>query len=106
MLMNSGLNLELPIAKAASQLYIFEITGGTIMTSPNFLVFNDRMCHRVTISRLQQKVIWKSWRSKLNVIETFLRLSSLGELTNSYIKIIENFVALMYKRTCPHGTVN
>ena len=74
------------------------------MHSPNFLVWVNQMWHRVAISRSHQKKLRN--HGDLNWMwQRFLRSSSLGELTKSYIKLTENFVALMYDRTCPHGTV-
>ena len=49
----------------------------------------------------EKKTAWKTWGRFLKATETFIRLSCVSKSPESDIKIIENFVVLMYA-SCPH----
>ena len=53
-----------------------------------------------------KKTAWNTWGRFMKAAETSLRLSCVSKPSESDIKIIENFVVLMYDASCPHTQVN
>ena len=53
-----------------------------------------------------KKTAWNIWGRFLGATGTFIRLSCVSILSESHIRIIENFVVLMYNASCPHARVN
>ena len=72
-----------------------------------FLACVDWMWCGMTISLgLGKPISWKVWKAFPEVVDTFIKLSQIVEITTKDFKMIDHFIVLMYDRTFRHQTVD
>ena len=71
-----------------------------------FLVCLHRLRYSVLVPWKRKKTAWSTWRRFLVATETFIRLLCVSKPSDFALKIVENFVVLMYHASCPHARVN